>query len=61
MAEADMVPRDEFEAIKDVAVKAREAQEMLETRVIALEAEIADLKTPTRQNAAKKKRSAPDI
>ena len=59
LAEADMVPRDEFEAIKDVAVKAREAQEMLETRVIALEAEIAALKTPTRQNAAKKKRSKP--
>ena len=44
LAEADMVPRDEFDTIKAIAVQAREAQEVLETRVATLEAEIAALK-----------------
>ena len=34
----DVVPRDEFEAIKAVAVKARAEQEKLESRVARLEA-----------------------
>ena len=33
LAEAEMVPRDEFDTIKAVAVQAREAQEVLEARV----------------------------
>ena len=37
LAEADMVPRDEFDAIKAVAVNAREAQEGLDERVDLLE------------------------
>jgi BMFP domain-containing protein YqiC len=57
LAEADMVPRDEFDAIKAVAVKAREAQEGLEARVVALEAEIATIKKPAPRNSSKK--SAP--
>ena len=44
LAEAEMVPRDEFDTIKAVAVQAREAQEVLEDRVATLEAEIAALK-----------------
>ena len=58
LAEADMVPRDEFEAIKAVAVKAREAQEALETRVAALEAELAALKKPAPRRAPRKKSAA---
>ena len=44
LAEVEMVPRDEFDTIKAVAVQAREAQEVLEDRVATLEAEIAALK-----------------
>lgn len=58
LAEADMVPRDEFEAVKAVAVKAREAQEALETRVAALEAELASLKKPAPRRAPRKKPDA---
>ena len=49
LAEAEMVPRDEFETLKAVAVQAREAQEVLEARVAALEAEIAALTKPARR------------
>lgn len=59
LADADMVPRDEFEAIKAVAVRAREEQETLARRVDALEAEIAALrKQPAARSGTKK--SAPD-
>ena len=54
LAEADMVPRDEFDAIKAVAVKAREAQEGLEVRIVALEAEITKLKKSATRNPRKK-------
>ena len=54
LAEVDMVPRDEFDAIKAVAVKAREAQEGLEARVAALEAEIAALQKPAPRSPRKK-------
>ena len=47
LADADMVPRDEFEAIKNVAVKAREAQEVLEGRIASLEAELAEIRGKT--------------
>ena len=57
LAEAEMVPRDEFDTIKAVAVQAREAQEALEARVSALEAEIATLKKPAR--SAPRKKAAP--
>ena len=51
LAEADMVPRDEFDTIKAVAVQAREAQEVLEARVAALEDEIAALKKTGKAHA----------
>jgi len=51
LAEADMVPRDEFDTIKAVAVQAREAQEVLEARVAALEDEIAALKKTSKARA----------
>lgn len=37
LAGADMVPRDEFDAVKAMAAKARAEQERLETRVAQLE------------------------
>ncbi len=37
LARMDVVPREEFEAVREMATKARTAQEALETRVAALE------------------------
>lgn len=37
LAGADLVPRDEFDAVKAIAAKARAEQEKLEDRVAALE------------------------
>lgn len=45
-AEMDLVTRDELDAAKAVAVKARAAQEDLEAKVAALEARIAALEAP---------------
>ena len=42
----DVVQREEFEAVKAMAVKAREENEQLAARVAALEAELAALKRP---------------
>jgi BMFP domain-containing protein YqiC len=41
----DVVSREEFEAIKAMAAKAREENEALAARVAALEAELSTLKT----------------
>jgi len=38
MAEMDMVPRDEFEAVKSMAAKARAEQDALKTKIEELEA-----------------------
>ena len=54
LTDMDMVPRDEFEAIRSVAVKARESQEALELRVEALEFEIERLKKPARKRSPAK-------
>ena len=43
LGEMDMVPREEFDAIKAVAQKARAEQEKLTARVEALESRIATL------------------
>ena len=37
IADLDVVPRDEFEAVKAIAVKAQEENEALQARVAALE------------------------
>jgi BMFP domain-containing protein YqiC len=44
LARMDVVRREEFDAVKAMAAKAREQQEALETRVASLEAEIAALR-----------------
>jgi BMFP domain-containing protein YqiC len=46
LSSMDVVQREEFEAVKDMAVKAREENERLSARVTALEGEIAALRKP---------------
>ena len=46
LREMDVVQREEFEAVKAMAAKAREENEQLAARVAALEEEIAALKRP---------------
>ncbi len=50
LSDMDIVPRDEFEAIKAVAAKARAEQEKLEERVAALEAALSG-KTATKEKS----------
>ena len=45
-ADMDLVPREEFEAVKEMAAKARIEQEILATRVQALENAIMELQRP---------------
>jgi BMFP domain-containing protein YqiC len=60
LAEMDLVPRDEFEAVKAMAAKARTEQEALEKRVATLESALSG-KAPAAKKAAagaaKRKRS----
>jgi len=56
LAGADMVPRDEFDAVKAMAAKARAAQEMLERRVETLERKLAAAGKRTKAPAATKRR-----
>ena len=64
LADMDLVPRDEFEAVKAVAVKARSEQEALALRVAALEAalepalESTKAKTKTKPKRAKRTKPA---
>lgn len=55
LSDLDLVTRDEFEAVKAVAAKAREEQEALEARVVALEAALKTEKPkkPTRKPRVK--------
>ena len=46
LRDMDVVQREEFEAVKEMAVKAREENERLAARVAALETEVAALKRP---------------
>lgn len=53
MHEANLVGREEFDAVRDMAVKAREANERLEARIAALEAQLAAQK-PAKSGGAKR-------
>jgi BMFP domain-containing protein YqiC len=44
LRDMDVVQREEFEAVKDMAAKAREENERLATRIAAIEAELASLR-----------------
>ncbi|MBC8339244.1 MAG: accessory factor UbiK family protein [Rhodospirillales bacterium] len=50
LRDADMVPRDEFDAVKAVAAKARTEQEALEKRVRELEKKLG-IKAPVKAKA----------
>ncbi len=59
LADMDLVPREEFEAVKDVAAKARIEQEALEIRVAALEAALANRpKMATKPKRARKSKES---
>lgn len=45
MQEANLVTREEFDAVRDMAVKAREENERLEARIAALEERAAEQPT----------------
>ena len=55
MAQMDAVPRDEFEAVKAVASKARAEQEKLEKRLTRLEAKLSKGASPKKTRKAAKK------
>lgn len=60
LADMDLVTREEFEAVKAVAAKARTEQEALETRLAALEAGPAKrARKPAAKTKTAKKKSAP--
>ena len=45
LAEGNLVPREDFEVVKEMAAKARSEQEALAAKVAALEARLAALET----------------
>tara|TARA_B100000405_G_C16537367_1_gene357089 strand:- start:238 stop:555 length:318 start_codon:yes stop_codon:yes gene_type:complete len=51
LSDMDLVPREEFDAVKAIAAKAREEQEVLVKRVVALE---KSLKSGSKSDAVKK-------
>ncbi len=53
LADMDLVGREEFEAVKEMAAKARAKQEKLEARVAELEAQLVKAK-PAQKPAAQK-------
>ena len=60
LANMDMVPRDEFEAVKAIAQTARAGQEDLAAKVAELERRVSELSAPAkpRKPAATRRRSA---
>jgi BMFP domain-containing protein YqiC len=56
-ADLDLVSREEFDAVRAMAAKARAGQELLEARLAGLEAELAALKAA--KPTARRPRSAP--
>lgn len=59
LADGNLVPRDEFDAMAEVAKNARAAQEKLEARVAKLEAQLAGQGTGEPRPAAKKTAGKP--
>ena len=55
LADLDHVPREEFDAVRAMAEKARLEQEALQKRVDALEAALAGARKPHRAKARSKK------
>ena len=63
LVDADLVPRDEFDAVKAMAAEARAEQDRLTKRVAALEAQLgksaAKKAAPTKRKTAAKPKAAP--
>ena len=57
LVDADLVPRDEFEAVKAMAAEARAEQERLAKRVAALEAQLTKAPVKPKRAAAKPART----
>ncbi|MDX1426131.1 MAG: accessory factor UbiK family protein, partial [Kiloniellales bacterium] len=55
LARMELVTREEFEAVRAMAVKAREEQELLNERVAALEAALESTREATRDSAPQAK------
>ena len=53
LADADLVPRDEFDAVKAMAAKAREENDALAARIDKLEAQLAKAAAPKRASVRK--------
>ena len=58
LGEMDLVTREEFDAVQAVAARAREEQEALQERVMALEARLAELEGGVGRKTAAKKPAA---
>jgi BMFP domain-containing protein YqiC len=58
LADMDVVPREEFEAVREMAANARREQEALTQRVAALEAQLAALAEADRPRRASRRRGA---
>ena len=56
--ELDVVSREEFDAVRDMATRAREENEALEKRVAALEAKLGVKPTPAAKPARPRKTAA---
>ncbi len=57
LSQMDLVPREEFEAVRAMAAKAREEQEILSERLAALEAQLG-IKKPGKPAAGKPAKKA---
>ena len=60
LSDMDLVPREEFDAMKAVAIQARTEQEKLEKRVAALEASLANQAKPKTRARTTKAKAKPD-
>jgi len=61
LSDMDLVPRDEFDAVKAMAAKARTEQEILEKRVAKLEAALAKTAAPSARKPAAKPAAKPRV
>ncbi|PRX37600.1 BMFP domain-containing protein YqiC [Meinhardsimonia xiamenensis] len=58
LADRDLVTREEFEAVRLMAVKAREENDALAARLAALEERLAALEAAGRKPAARRRKAA---
>ena len=59
LADLDLAPREEFEAVKAMAALAREQNLLLEARIAALEAQLAAPSGPAKQRKSASRKDSP--